>query len=41
MVTSKGGTTFALLDVLDQKDFDGTMEAAFTACEKQAEELSI
>lgn len=41
MVTSKGGTTFALLGVLKEHDFDDTMTAAFEACERRAEELSM
>ena len=41
MVTSKGGTTFALLGALDDGDFDRTMQAAFAACEKRAGELSM
>lgn len=41
MVTSKGGTTFALLGVLNRENFDRTMESAFEACEKRAGELSM
>ncbi len=41
MVTSKGGTTFALLGVLDAHDFDQTMRESFEACEKRAGELSM
>ena len=41
MVTSKGGTTFQLLRVLDEHDFDALMTDAFTACERRAEELSM
>lgn len=41
MVTSKGGTTFALLGALDDGDFDRTMQAAFAVCEKRAGELSM
>lgn len=41
MVTSKGGTTFALLDVLKEHGFADTMLEAFTACERRAKELSM
>ena len=41
MVTSKGGTTFALLGVLQDRDFNTIMMDAFSACEKRARELSI
>lgn len=41
MVTSKGGTTFALLGALEDGNFDRTMQAAFAACEKRAGELSM
>jgi pyrroline-5-carboxylate reductase len=41
MVTSKGGTTFRLLGVLDNRDFDSMMMDAFDACEKRAKELSM
>lgn len=41
MVTSKGGTTFRLLGVLQDRDFETTMFDAFDACERRAKELSI
>lgn len=41
MVTSKGGTTFRLLGVLQDRDFTGTMMDAFDACERRAKELSV
>ena len=41
MVTSKGGTTFALLGVLREHGFDETMLASFAACEQRAKELSM
>lgn len=41
MVTSKGGTTLALLDVLKERQFDKTVLDAFAACKARAEELSI
>ncbi len=39
-VTSKGGTTAAALDVLNQNDFSGTVRNAMLAAAKRAEELS-
>ena len=41
MVTSKGGTTFELLGVLNKHDFDAVMHEAFIACENRAKELSL
>lgn len=41
MVTSKGGTTFALLGVLREQGFDQTMLESFAACEQRARELSM
>lgn len=41
MVTSKGGTTFRLLGVLDDRGFDEIMFDAFDACEQRAKELSV
>lgn len=41
MVTSKGGTTFELLGVLNAYDFDSIMLEAFKACEQRAKELSL
>ena len=41
MVTSKGGTTFELLGVLNNHDFDSIMREAFLACENRAKELSM
>lgn len=41
MVTSKGGTTFALLDVLAERGFSEAVSDAFAACEKRAKELSM
>lgn len=41
MVTSKGGTTFQLLGVLNNYNFDDVMVEAFEACEHRARELSM
>lgn len=41
MVTSKGGTTFALLNVLKEQNFNETMTSSFEACTHRAEELSM
>ena len=41
MVTSKGGTTFALLNVLKEQGFNEAMISSFEACTHRAEELSI
>lgn len=41
MVTSKGGTTFELLGVLNDCGFDSVMLDAFEACERRAKELSM
>lgn len=41
MVTSKGGTTFQLLGVLNDCDFDRIMMNSFDACERRAKELSM
>ena len=41
MVTSKGGTTFALLNVLKEQGFNEAMISSFEACTHRAEELSM
>ncbi len=41
MVTSKGGTTFELLGVLNNHCFDEMMLESFEACEHRAKELSM
>ena len=41
MVTSKGGTTFALLNVLKEQGFNEAMINSFEACTHRAEELSM
>ena len=41
MVTSKGGTTFALLNVLKEQGFNEVMISSFEACTHRAEELSM
>lgn len=41
MVTSKGGTTFELLGVLNKHDFDAVMLESFEACARRAKELSM
>lgn len=41
MVTSKGGATFALLDVLHQNAFSQILTQSFEACEHRAEALSM
>lgn len=41
MVTSKGGTTFQLLGMLNDRGFDAMMLDAFDACESRAKELSV
>ena len=40
-VTSKGGTTFALLNVLKEQGFNEAMISSFEACTHRAEELSM
>ena len=41
MVTSKGGTTFALLNVLKEQGFNEAMISSFETCTHRAEELSM